>query len=348
MNDQEIIALYYMRNEQAITETAKQYGRLCHTVAENILHDRQDTEECVSDAFLRVWNSIPPERPQKLAAYLCRITRNLALDRYRSRRRLKRDADMTVSLTELEDSFTMPYELPHVMTVEDFERYILAPMEDYFGVTLEMAEEICHQYDHPLFAPSFYLRQRLSFFIHYTTENSDEFLENDYLPLLEKAELIRALPVTATTDVYVMEPHTSESEQLLLYMILHATGVVPMDFEMMDIHYRKQIGSYDHREYASAYNSSLLIRSITLPSTLISTYEGVFHGWRSLTDITYDGTKAEFEAMFGDRLDRFDDDYNTMIANSRLGGFGIDGEGLDFYGQYLVVVHFSDGTQAIY
>ncbi len=107
MNDQEIIALYFDRNEQAITETAAQYGRLCHTVAENILHDRQDSEECVSDTYLRAWNTIPPERPARLSAYLCRITRNAALDRYRARHRRMRDSDMTLSLCELEDCIPM-------------------------------------------------------------------------------------------------------------------------------------------------------------------------------------------------------------------------------------------------
>ena len=82
MGDQEIIQLFFQRCEEAITQTQKKYGALCRSVAQRLLTDPRDTEECVSDTYLRVWNAIPPERPRSLRAYLARITRNLALDRY--------------------------------------------------------------------------------------------------------------------------------------------------------------------------------------------------------------------------------------------------------------------------
>ena len=88
--DNAIIALSEARDEQAIAWTAARFGSLCHTVAYNILSNRQDAEECVSDAYLAVWNAIPPARPASLGAFLTRITRNLALDRYKTQNRIKR------------------------------------------------------------------------------------------------------------------------------------------------------------------------------------------------------------------------------------------------------------------
>lgn len=82
MDEKQIIELYWARSEQAITETDKKYGRLCYGIAFRILDSREDSEECVSDTYLRTWNAIPPCRPNKLAAFLARITRNLALNRY--------------------------------------------------------------------------------------------------------------------------------------------------------------------------------------------------------------------------------------------------------------------------
>ena len=102
MNDQEIIALYFDRNEQAIAETDKSYGKVCMQVSMNILDSRPDAEECVSDTYLKTWNAIPPTRPQSLCAFVCRIARNLSLSRLRDLRRQKRNQEMTLSFDELE------------------------------------------------------------------------------------------------------------------------------------------------------------------------------------------------------------------------------------------------------
>ena len=80
MNDSRIIELYFERSESAIDETAKAYGKLCYAVAYGVLSTHEDAEECVNDTYARVWNSIPPQKPRKLSAFLARITRNLALD----------------------------------------------------------------------------------------------------------------------------------------------------------------------------------------------------------------------------------------------------------------------------
>ena len=110
MEDQKIIALYFARDERAIAETAKSYGKDCMQVSMNILHSHPDAEECVNDTYLRAWNTIPPTRPNVLRAFLCKITRNLSLNRLRDMHRMGRDVDLTVSLTELEGCLALPEE----------------------------------------------------------------------------------------------------------------------------------------------------------------------------------------------------------------------------------------------
>lgn len=101
MEDQQIIDLYFDRNEQAITETDVKYGKLCHSIAYNILSNREDSEECVNDTYIGVWNAIPPTRPDNLMAFVCRIARNLSLKRLEYLKREKRSADVILSLDEL-------------------------------------------------------------------------------------------------------------------------------------------------------------------------------------------------------------------------------------------------------
>ena len=102
MNDQEIIELYFARDELAIAETDRQYGKACMQVSMNILSSRPDAEECVNDTYLKTWHSIPPTRPASLCAFVCRIARNLSLNRLRDLRREKRNREQTLSLEELE------------------------------------------------------------------------------------------------------------------------------------------------------------------------------------------------------------------------------------------------------
>lgn len=102
LEDCAIIDLYWAREEQALTETAEKYGGMCHSIAYHILQNRQDTEECVNDTWLRAWNAMPPQRPTVLSAFLSRITRNLSLDRYKAGRAGKRGGgQMTLALEEL-------------------------------------------------------------------------------------------------------------------------------------------------------------------------------------------------------------------------------------------------------
>ena len=108
MEDHQIIELYFARNELAIEETAKRYGGVCMQVSMDILQDRMDAEECVSDTWLQTWRTIPPQRPTILKAFLCRITRNLSINRLRERKAKRRDRDMTLSLEELEGVLAIP------------------------------------------------------------------------------------------------------------------------------------------------------------------------------------------------------------------------------------------------
>ena len=101
LEDKEIIDLFYERSEQAISELAKKYGRLVHTVANNILKDPELSEECENDTYLACWNSIPPEYPMVLTSYLCRIARNMAISKYRQSTAQKRNSHYDIALDEL-------------------------------------------------------------------------------------------------------------------------------------------------------------------------------------------------------------------------------------------------------
>lgn len=104
LQDDQIIDLYWLRDERAIRETDRKYRARLMRVAQNILHDLQDSEECVSDTYVCAWNSIPPARPTYLQAFLISITRRGALNRYKAARRQKRvPSELTSSLSELDD-----------------------------------------------------------------------------------------------------------------------------------------------------------------------------------------------------------------------------------------------------
>ena len=90
MDDAKIVQLYWDRDTQAIAATSDKYGTYCSHIARNILSNEEDTEECVNDTYLNVWNSIPPHRPQILSAYLGKIVRNLAFNRHQYNTAAKR------------------------------------------------------------------------------------------------------------------------------------------------------------------------------------------------------------------------------------------------------------------
>lgn len=102
MEDERILELFWHREHEAISETARKYGAYCLSIARNILHSDEDAEECVNDAYLRLWNAIPPQRPASLKLFLARVTRNLAFDRYEARNAEKRGGgELPLVLDEL-------------------------------------------------------------------------------------------------------------------------------------------------------------------------------------------------------------------------------------------------------
>ena len=104
VEDKQIIDLYWARAETAISETAKKYGRYCHSIAFNILHSHEDSEECVNDTFFNAWRAIPPQRPSKFAAFLGTITRHLSLNRWEQYNAEKRGCgQVPLVLEELSD-----------------------------------------------------------------------------------------------------------------------------------------------------------------------------------------------------------------------------------------------------
>lgn len=109
MTDAEILLLYQERAQSAVSATETQYGAYCRSIARGLLPSAEDAEECVNDVYLAAWNSIPPQRPQKLSAYLGKITRNLALDRLRKAGAEKRGGgQVNLVLEELEDCLSAP------------------------------------------------------------------------------------------------------------------------------------------------------------------------------------------------------------------------------------------------
>lgn len=104
MDEQQIVALYWQRDDAAIRETQRQYGGYLYRIAFHILADREDSREVLNDTYLRAWDSMPPQRPSALAVYLGRITRQLSIDHWRgSHRQKRRGSAYAQSLEELED-----------------------------------------------------------------------------------------------------------------------------------------------------------------------------------------------------------------------------------------------------
>ncbi len=113
MEDEKIIELFFERSETAIEALSEKYGKLCLYIAGNILGQPQEAEECVNDAYLGVWNAIPPQRPQHLKSFVARIVHNLACKRYEKEQAQKRQSNYGMSLEELSET------IPDIISVED-------------------------------------------------------------------------------------------------------------------------------------------------------------------------------------------------------------------------------------
>ena len=124
MEDHNIVDLYWFRDENAISETDKKYGSYCNTIANNILYNLEDSKECVNDTYLKTWNSIPPTRPKILKAFLGKITRNLALNIYKSKNCQKRKGDVPLVLDELKECIPSQNDIDTEMEEKYLTKYI--------------------------------------------------------------------------------------------------------------------------------------------------------------------------------------------------------------------------------
>ena len=121
LQDDEIIALYWKREERAIEATDVKYGKYLYTIAYNILRDGLDSEECLNDTYLGTWNAIPPNKPTAFRVFLSKITRNIALGRFRKATAAKRiPSEVIVSLDELDEGLCFE--------VGEDEKYIIHEM----------------------------------------------------------------------------------------------------------------------------------------------------------------------------------------------------------------------------
>lgn len=168
MQDSEIVELYWQRNEAAIAHTSDKYNAYCQKIAQNILGSPEDSEECVNDAYLAAWNSIPPMRPNSLATYLGKLTRNISINRYKSLHAARRGGgEFALSLDELDDCvadtlveqqdaeqlgrliseflYTKPAEVRQVFVRRYFYSDSLTDIADAFGMSLPKVKAMLHR-----------------------------------------------------------------------------------------------------------------------------------------------------------------------------------------------------------
>lgn len=131
MEDSEIIALFNSRSEQAIKELSAKYGASCAKLAGNILNNRLDAEECLNDAYLGVWNTIPPNSPERLLSYVLRIVRNTAVARYHKITAQKRNSGYDVALDELEGCIAASFgDVEDSLTANELTRLVNRFLDD--------------------------------------------------------------------------------------------------------------------------------------------------------------------------------------------------------------------------
>ena len=155
--DEQILELYWRRDEQAIKQTEIKYGKMLFRIAFRILHDKAESEECQNDTYLSVWNRIPPMRPAVFRAFIAKIARDVAVDKYRSKSGRKRvPSELTVSLEDLSDAFPSDDSIDERLAIEELSKMISIFVRGlparqhyifigrfYFGSTLaEIADEL--------------------------------------------------------------------------------------------------------------------------------------------------------------------------------------------------------------
>ncbi len=135
-----IIELFFARSEQAIQELDIKYGKTCHTIAYNIVNSREDAEECVNEAYLGAWNTIPPAKPSPLPTYICKIVRNISLKAYWRKEATKRSGAYTVAMQEIEPCMADRNTVETEMEAKEIARIIEGFLDT---LTLETALSSC-------------------------------------------------------------------------------------------------------------------------------------------------------------------------------------------------------------
>ena len=137
MEDKQIVALYWKREERAIAASEEKYGPVCRSVSYNILQSRPDAEECVNDAYLGTWNAIPPQRPDPLLPFVCVLVRRYSIMRYRANTAMKRNSSYDACMEEIENCIAAPGR------VEDhYEAKVLARTIERFLDTLNRENRV--------------------------------------------------------------------------------------------------------------------------------------------------------------------------------------------------------------
>lgn len=125
MEDRQIIDLYWQRSSEAITRSEEKYGGYCYAISHNILQNREDALECVNDTWLQTWNTIPPQRPTCLSAFLAKITRNLSFNRWNSRSAEKRGGgELPLILEELAECIASPSDVEKEYDARELEQAV--------------------------------------------------------------------------------------------------------------------------------------------------------------------------------------------------------------------------------
>ena len=124
MVDEKIIELFFTRSEQAINELDMKYGKVFHKTSYNILKNELDAEECVNDAYLGTWNTIPPTKPNSLLAYVCKIVRNVSLKRYYIKKAIKRNSTYDIAMEELDACLSSPNTVEDEIATKELARII--------------------------------------------------------------------------------------------------------------------------------------------------------------------------------------------------------------------------------
>lgn len=137
MDDSRIIELFFERSEKAISELSSKYGGVCMKIAQNVLNNYQDAEECVNDTYLGVWDTIPPKKPNSLYAYVCRIARNISINRYKYNSVKKRNGIYNVCISELEEDISSNDRAEDKFEISELSRFI----EDYLD-TLDTTNQM--------------------------------------------------------------------------------------------------------------------------------------------------------------------------------------------------------------